>query len=495
MRRLAFLLACAPLAGAQVLVNPGFEEPGSAPPGWKLAHGAGDPAGAPSRAACDDATACEGRRSLRLAGDAGTRSWQYVSQRLEARPGHRWTLRAALKSADVRREAGQFENSYVRLAFYDAGGALIQQEVASLQGTRDWCETVLTAGAPEAATAAEVGLFLSLSGTLWIDDLRLDVSPTAPFSDTGVRAAAFDALAGHLRRTYPFFGLPGKPLPDELFAAYRPRALREQKLKGFAGVLKRMLDELDDLHVHLLLDGERISTGPRGSPHPANWNLEAVEAHAAEVLSRGDNHLVARLKQGVGYVRLASFGAEWEELKAADQAMDQLADVKGWILDVRPNGGGAEDKGELFAARFTGKSLEYARHVFRDPFAPDDPSAFTPVRSRWLTPRKDRAADARPVAVLMGPYCVSSTEGFLMMMQALPTATLVGLPSRGASANPATFAVVPGLELVSSRWRSLTLDERCIEGTGVEPDVVVDEGPEGYRTSDPTFERALVLFQ
>jgi C-terminal processing protease CtpA/Prc len=81
------------------------------------------------------------------------------------------------------------------------------------------------------------------------------------------------------------------------------------------------------------------------------------------------------------------------------------------------------------------------------------------------------------------------------MMQALPSATLVGLPSRGASANPAAFEVVPGLALVSSRWRSLTLEDRCIEGAGVQPDVAVEAPPAAYLASDPTFERALALLE
>jgi C-terminal processing protease CtpA/Prc len=284
-------------------------------------------------------------------------------------------------------------------------------------------------------------------------------------------------------------------MPRELFEKYRGKAVREKELKEFAGVLKRMLDELDDLHVHLRVGGERVSSGPSGNPNPENWNLAAVDAHAAEILWQGKTTLVARLKEGVGYVRLASFGAEWDELKDADRAMDRLNGVRGWILDVRPNGGGGEDKGEFFAGRFVGESIPYAHHVFRDPFAPEDPGAFTAVGTRWLSPREDCVPDPRPVAVLMGPYCVSSTEGFLAMMAAVPQATLVGLPSRGASGNPATFKVVPGLELVSSRWRSLTLEDACIEGVGLQPDVAVEARPPEYQKGDPTFERALKLFE
>jgi hypothetical protein len=491
----ALLLALVP----QDLANAGFEAAwvqGEPPPGWTSSHGAGREGGSPSRVDCAQGAAVEGRSALKLSGDASVGSWQFVAQTLDASPGERWTLRVAVKSDDVRREGQQFGNSYVRMSYLDAGGERLSSAITPMiTGTHDWGDLVLEAVVPERAASAEIALFLSMSGALWIDDLRLTASPTAPFDEKDVRAAAFDALAGHLLRTYPFFDHAGKPKPGPLFKKHRAKAIGARDVAGFAAELKKMLDELDDLHVRMRVEGEAVSTGPRGNPHPTNWNFDAVAEHFAETLSVGDTHVVARLKEGLGYVRLTSLGAEWDELKRADAAMDRLDDARGWILDVRPNGGGGEDKGQFFAARFVAESTEYARHVFRDAFAPDDFTAFGPKGSRWLEPREGRAADTRPVVVLMGPFCVSSTEGLLLMMDAIPTATLVGKPSRGASANPATYVVVPGLEVVASRWRSLTLEGACIEGVGVQPDVLVDERPSKYLKADPTFERAVALLE
>ena len=57
---------------AQELVNPGFEDPGSPPVGWQAQHGAGNPQGRPSTVESSAGGAAEGRRALRLAGDADT---------------------------------------------------------------------------------------------------------------------------------------------------------------------------------------------------------------------------------------------------------------------------------------------------------------------------------------------------------------------------------------------------------------------------------------
>ncbi|MEM7305924.1 MAG: S41 family peptidase [Planctomycetota bacterium] len=499
MRAVCVALTCALVAGplgGQELTNPGFEEgaQGEAPEGWTATHGAGAANGKPSVVTRDTDVAWEGESSLRLSGDDETWSWQYVAQRLEAKPAQRWAVRLAVRSDEVHQgHEQQFYNSYVAVSFYDAEDKLLKRErTPMITGTRDWSKLVLQGVAPEKTVHGEVAFFLSMTGTLWLDGIELDVTPTLPF-DKQARGAAFDALEGHLRRTYPFFGLSDKPAADELFGKYRSKAVKKKDVEGFAEVLVEMLDPLDDLHVYLDVAGERLSTGPKGNPNPTNWNMEVIDERVDEVISKGANHLVARLNENQGYVRLGSFGAEWEEIKRIDVAMDQLADAHGWVIDVRPNGGGGEDKAQYIAARFVRERIEYARSKYRDSFAPDDETAFTEAYPRWLEPREGRQRDGRPVAVLMGPFCVSSTEGFLLMMKAVPTATLVGKPSRGASANPGRFTIVPGLDIVSSRWRSLTLEDECIEGVGVQPDVLVDERLSKYRKRDPTFEKALEI--
>jgi len=359
--------------------------------------------------------------------------------------------------------------------------------------TRDWTELVLEAIAPERAATAELGVFLSMSGALWIDEMRLVRSPLGPFDDKKVREAAIDALSGYMLRTYPFFGYRGKPTHAKVFKKLRAKAIKAKSIEDMAAEIKEAFDDLEDLHLKLRVHGDTVRTGPRGNPNPTNWNFDAVAEHFERVVSEGDTHVVAKLKENVGYVRLGSFSAEDAEIEQADRAMDELSEVTGWIFDVRPNGGGSESQGEYFAARFVSENVEYARQVYRDAFAIDDETAFTGTSSRWIQPREGRTADERPVVVLMGPYCVSSTEGYLFMMDALPNATLVGKPSRGSSANPRTYVVVPGLEVVVPRWRAMTLEDECIEGVGIQPDVVVDQRPSKYLKADPTFERGLEL--
>ena len=114
---------------------------------------------------------------------------------------------------------------------------------------------------------------------------------------------------------------------------------------------------------------------------------------------------------------------------------------------------------------------------------------------RVLEPRKGAAPDSRPVAVLQGPYCVSSCEGFLLMMRALPRVATVGLPSRGASGNPGPMDLLPGWQVHASRWQALTPEGKCFEGTGLEPHARVEAPAGSHERGDPTLDRAILLLK
>ena len=151
---------------------------------WKKKVGATNGTGGKdSRVEIDLAKGAEGSpRSLRLAGDAETLRWSHLTREFPAAPGElfRWSGRVAC--ADVRREGPQFANLHLNLAFVDGkGNALGNAHFGPLEpGTHDWTPIAVEGVAPEGTKRVQAGLFLSMSGAAWFDDLELTVEKGLP---------------------------------------------------------------------------------------------------------------------------------------------------------------------------------------------------------------------------------------------------------------------------------------------------------------------------
>jgi hypothetical protein len=411
-----------------------------------------------------------------------------VQQGFAARPGDRVTLRVAARCSGVDGKSARFRNANSIVVFESAGGERLQILGSPvLAGDRDWTDLVIDAIAPPSAVRARVGLILSMPGIAWFDDVRVDVAP-ATADDAAGRTRAFDALAGHLRRTYPFFGMAGRPTAEALFARHRKAAIEAKDAVAFLDAVHAMLAQLDDPHVNVETAQRRLPTA-RPNPSPPNWNTAAIQSALTQRTAYEKNVLLAgRIGTGadaIGYVAVGSFQLDGPGIARVVAAIDALSDAKSLILDVRANGGGDEMLAAQIAGRFVKSPTLYARAAWRDQLSPAT-DAFEPPVDRVLQPVAPR--DGRRVVVLQGPYCVSSTEGFLAMMRGLPNVTTVGLPSRGASGNPGPFDLLPGVRVWASRWRSLTPDGTCIEGKGLAPSILVDAP---HTKTDPTLERAI----
>jgi hypothetical protein len=475
-----------------LLRNPSFEETGPGVPGWELSEGArnGD-TDQRSEVAADREFVRAGAASLRLSGGMGTTSWQLVRQKVTVAPGQRVGVRVAARSVNVRREGRQHPNAHAMLEFVDEKGARIDLAWSPVvTGTREWVDVGVSRLAPERTAAVWVGLFLSQSGTLWFDDVRVTVAPGTAADPAGC-AAAFDAVEDHLRATYPFFGLGRKPAADALFAKWRERCVAAAGEAAFVQTLRAMLGELDDLHVWLRHGKTVLGTAVATTLRP-NLDPAARRAVLTEVLEEKPS-LVGRIatqRGPVGYVEIPTWRLDDAAVARLEASLDALADCRALVLDVRANAGGDEALAQRVASRFAAADVVYARSRVRDPLS----VALTDPVDRVLPARKGAAADRRPVAVLQGPWCMSSCEGFLLMARALPTVTTVGARSRGASGNPKAFTVLPDLVLHASTWRTFPPgSDETIEGRGVEPEVEVTEVPGGGK--DPVLARALGVLE
>jgi len=134
------------------------------------------------------------------------------------------------------------------------------------------------------------------------------------------------------------------------------------------------------------------------------------------------------------------------------------------------------------------KEWVYSRNRNRDP---EFLEGWSPVYERVVqaAPAADRLGV--PVAVLVGRYCMSSCESLVLMLKGAPRVVTVGARTFGSSGNPRPTRLANGVTVWLSRWEDLTADGRLVEGVGVEPDVVVECGPDEFQTADPVLDRGL----
>jgi C-terminal processing protease CtpA/Prc len=275
---------------------------------------------------------------------------------------------------------------------------------------------------------------------------------------------AFDQLWLEMDRRYSYFFLKNDVNWKVLKENYRPRAVRAGSPKELAGVLREMLAHLRDMHVWI--ETPHGPTYTHGGLYQANYNRHVTFERLADRTVCGQFAVVGKTKKdGFGYFLMVRQSA------ADDRNVAQEA--------------------QRIASLFCAKDTAYAKQKFRaGPKHDDFTKSFERVLKACAKPY------TKPVVCLIGPGAVSSGEGFVLMLKALPHVTTVGLPTRGASGNPRPVELPgTGISVWFSRWVAMQPDGTPFEGTGIRPDVEVREPPAAYIGADPTLERGLEVLR
>ncbi len=112
-----------------------------------------------------------GEASLRLRGDVDTHRWQALYQDIPRTFG-RIRVDYEVRAENVRREANQFDNCYVGFMYTDSAGSR-QFLTNAYEGSFDWRTDSLTINIEElGASNVQFMIFLSMSGTFWVDEVR-----------------------------------------------------------------------------------------------------------------------------------------------------------------------------------------------------------------------------------------------------------------------------------------------------------------------------------
>jgi hypothetical protein len=207
------------------------------------------------------------------------------------------------------------------------------------------------------------------------------------------------------------------------------------------------------------------------------------------------------LKDSIGYLRILAFdgytkdGAFEQEAAALQEALDEVFTaaerMKGLIVDVRVNTGGADPLALAIASRLAGaKYLAYSKKTRNNV---SGPLRFTAPQPAWVEVSA-RPGYRGPVVLLTGPETISGGETFAMaLMGRTPRVTFVGANTQGVFSdvwgrklpNGWTFGVPTELYLTSSG--------KSFDGQGVPPAIRVPVFPKADLEAgrDGALERAI----
>jgi len=172
----------------------------------------------------------------------------------------------------------------------------------------------------------------------------------------------------------------------------------------------------------------------------------------------------AKMEQGIDYIRLSDFGTT-----SAQEVRKALLDgkakgAKGYIFDLRDNGGGRVDA-----------AVEISSF-----FIPQGTIVSTIQRDGQRTTEEalgDAIGGLRPLVVLVNKYTASASEITAGALQDYHLATLLGTRTFGKGVVQSIFDLPDqgALKITTSRY--LTPAGRDIQHHGIEPNVVVNQDP------------------
>lgn len=290
-----------------------------------------------------------------------------------------------------------------------------------------------------------------------------------------------NAVAGRIRDLY-FDPAAGDRIADGLEAESAAGAfdgLTDQR--DLAAALSRRLRPLD-AHFNVAWDanapaGPGPGAGPQrvrrtpGSPQPQGAGGPGPRpANPMEARGHYGFRKVEILPGNIGYIDLRGFSnidfgnPADPARRAADAALDFVADADAVIFDLRDNGGGAPSMVGYLTSAFTPANAPiYNIFHSREGTESEAPAVFYP------TPRLEV-----PVYVLISGRTGSAGEAFPYTLQGARRATIVGEASGGA-ANPGGMVPVGGgfAVFISQGSPKNPNTGGNWEGTGVQPDVAV----------------------
>ena len=280
-----------------------------------------------------------------------------------------------------------------------------------------------------------------------------------------------------------------EPLADGHNYVISPQGL-EYKVTTKQTMLERLVEEFaNDNSLSYPISGDDVTTALLAQLESyilnnltLQWQIVANYAQDSSDVKSTENDAIRWFQnEGLGYLFIGSMHGFAEStddeltfnrntLAAVDAALDEaltdLKDVEGLIIDVRTNDGGFDYVSMAIASRFAQEEF----HAFSKQAR--DGNSRTELLDINIAPRSE-INYLGPIVVLTSASTVSAAETFTMIMDQIPNVTLIGEATHGAFSNVLEWTLPNGFNIGMSNEFYLTPDGVWYEGTGIPVDIEV----------------------
>lgn len=281
----------------------------------------------------------------------------------------------------------------------------------------------------------------------------------------------FELLWKTVDENYCFFeekGIDWNAIKKE----YEPLVSEKTTDEELFSICSSMLSKLKDGHVNLYSDFNTFRYWDWFLDYPQNFNWALVERNYL-----GKDYIIAgRLKakniKSVGYCRYESFeyNITYTNVK---EAIKQLGNIKGLIIDIRDNGGGSVALVNEFASCFFSKKTLVGYVKYKEGPDHDDFSDFYP---QYIEPDSSIVFSGE-IVILTNRLVYSAANDFVSTMKTLPNVTVIGDVTGGGGGAPFSSELYNGWRFRVSRDPLFKIDKNSTEN-GVIPDIQVDMNKE-----------------
>jgi len=310
-------------------------------------------------------------------------------------------------------------------------------------------------------------------------------------NDKGIYSADFETIWENYDKYYVFFDYKNIDW-TAVYNTYSPQVAKINNYNDFISSVKNMLAPLQDVHLWIKKsDGQFVQ--PFFPSYTVNWNKVVWQNYLSNYRWHQQSSSWGWFKQdSIGYIAISNWNKDEVLLQDFDAALDSMRNCKGIIIDIRMNGGGYGPLAGSIGGRFVTDKFNCGYYQLRNG---DNHNDFTPMVPIEYPKRGDWQF-TKPIILLTGRGCFSTSEIFAAGMAKLQNCISIGDTTGGGLSNGRQFSLSNGTIYSISDQLIYDTDTNIVESKGIPPQVIVNWNLNNVNNGkDPVFDYALNLLK